>query len=87
MPQLTSMEGLRKKRYMSKLTSTRGLRGNKFYLAEMANRIVRLQSLWFFYYELPKGQKKEIVLACKGWVIIVWQYKFVIGCVPMVQQK
>lgn len=31
-----------KKLYMSKLTSTRGLRGNKFYLTEMVNRIVRL---------------------------------------------
>ena len=28
--------------YMPQLTSTRGLRGNKFYLAEMDNRIVRL---------------------------------------------
>ena len=48
--------------------------------------------LWYVFSELLKGQKKEIILAYKGCGhdqtnIIVWQHKFVIGCVPMVQQK
>ena len=53
--------------------------------------------LWYvcgiFICELPKGKNEEkIILAYKGCGhgqnnIIVWEYKFVIGCVPMVQQN
>ena len=51
---------------MPHLISTGGLRGNKLYLAEMANRIVCLYVIMVCYCELPKGQKKEIVLVYKG---------------------
>ena len=42
MPQLTSMEGLRKNDIYTKFTSTGGLRENKFYLPEIVNGIVCL---------------------------------------------
>ena len=51
-----------KKWYMPKFTSTGGLRGNKFYLAKMVSGLYVYMSLWYVYCELPKGQKKEIVL-------------------------
>ena len=56
---------------MSFLISTGDLRGIKFYLAEMANcNGTFYTSLWYVYCELPKGQKKKIVLAYKGCVAI-----------------
>ena len=57
MPQLTSMEGLRKKRYMSPLIFTGDFRGNKFYLAEMANCIVRFIRHCGMNYR--KGKRKK----------------------------
>ena len=66
MPQLTSMGGLRKKWYMSKLASTGDLRGNKFYLIEMTNRIVRLYVTMVCLLWTTEREKKKIVLAYKG---------------------
>ena len=48
---------------MSLLISTGDLRGNKFYLAEMANCIVRFIRHYGMNYR--KDKKKEIVLAYK----------------------
>ena len=49
--------------------------------------IYTLKILWHVCCELPKGQNKETILAYKGCGhnqnnSIVWQYKFVINCVP-----
>ena len=57
MPQLISMEGLKKKWYMSLLISMGDLRGNKFYLAEMANCIVRFIRHYVINYW--KGKRKK----------------------------
>ena len=60
MPQLTSMEGLWKKWYMSLLISTGDLRENKFYLAEMANCIVRfIRHYGMFIVNYQKGKRKK----------------------------
>ena len=60
MPQLTSMEGLRKKWYMSLLIYTGDLRENKFYLAEMANCIVRfIRHYGIFFVNYQKGKRKK----------------------------
>ena len=58
MPQLTSMEGLRKNDTCH--FSSLRLRGNKFYLTEMVNYIVRfIRHYGMFIVNYRKGKRKK----------------------------